>query len=224
MTHTFVATGALTVSVRLLDAHSTLLGRYSITVTMKNYIVWQITSVQSAAASVGADVLTGRFDSTVDRNQRTGLSAVQNSPTRTYLFVSDSADCRAAVVEQFAAGDPIVYTLSVQEAKVVVAANCTANPARYGGSFHLDSLGHGTLTGTVGDDVLGTAAFSVGTVTIGAGAISASMAGATLTGTLHWSEDYGSGVGTYTVQFTATQVQPAPGAGLRTRVMSARSP
>jgi hypothetical protein len=81
-------------------------------------------------------------------------------------------------------------------------------------------LGSGTLYGGVNHNVVPNSVL----FSDSRGTIDATMNGATLTGTLTWIVVYSGGEGTYTIEFTATQVQPIPGPPGTLRAKRQRSP
>ena len=192
--HSFAAIGTYQTSVEMLDGSGKLVGRDSTVVTV-THLAWQlntagVTSVLPAGG-IGSDPLDTLTQQTVDA----ALSGLPGD----LLFRVDSVACSAVVLELGGGPDS---GLVAGTRKGVLAANCGG----YFGTFSMGTLGSGSVTGYVLRNVVPNGVL----LSASSDLLVAVMTGATLSGTFTWTIPYTGGDGVYTVQFSATQVEPPP--------------
>lgn len=145
-------------------------------------------------------------DTAIQQLTAQAIANLTGGPTNTGLYVVGLANggpgCTAgAYLQQHAAGQ-FSDTLITNQFPIAIVGLCGSTDPHYTGTLTLGTLGSGTLVGTA----VGTN--SVDTIVLPGGSINATMSGRTLTGTFVMNVRYSTGLGTYRVGFTATQVVP----------------
>lgn len=212
--HQFPGPGDYTPTVTTYDSTGgARLAQSSSKVSVTVTVIRGIWSMSDATVS---DNLSETLDSTDDQAaQRTvneAMSDITGTPSSTLIFVVDSADCRAIIAERFTG--PVSLTLVPGATKYALGGSCKSNPQIFLGSVSVvGPIGNGSLFGSVGEGAFQSIAWS--DVPSAATSIEAAMGGGQLAGNIYFTVDYYEGAAEYTLSFTATQVYPAPGAGLR---------
>ena len=196
MPHRFAAIGDDRVSVQMLDGSGTLIGADTLPLTV-THVAWQISSVTVTSALPTGGIGSDPIDTVTQQTVNSALSGL----TGDLIFRVDSAACSGIVLEL--GGGPDSGLVSGTH-KAVFASSC----AGFFGNFSMGTLGSGTVSGDV-VHVVPTGAL----LSESSGQLDAVMVGATLSGTFMWAVPYTGGNGVYTIEFTALQVEPPPGAG-----------
>ncbi len=205
--HTWTAVGVYPIKLTLLDPDTRqpmATATASDSVIPPRY-VWHFTSAGAATTQLPpGGIGTSHSDTLALGMINEFLGVLQNTPQNSSLFLETINGCSGLSLEQFPDGAVVDTGVVASAFRAALGVSCTVN--YIAGTLTLGPLGSGSLVGTAGrapgtpDDVL----------TIGGGAINATMNGATLQGTIVWNVNYSTGIATYTFPFTAMQVVPAP--------------
>lgn len=205
--HTYARVGNFKAKVTLYDAANTMLGRDSTIVTVGTLPLygWSLrtATVQSSTLPPGgigrerSDTLAYNFATRV-------ISNLTATPSNSTIFVAGRAiagpTCYAgAILDQAPPGATPVDTLV--DANFVGLLGTCGDPD-FTGSLIMGTLGNGTIIGSAA------AVPSEDVIVVPGGSISATMSSRNLAGTFVWNVRYSTGIGTYTVVFTAVQVRP----------------
>jgi PKD domain len=209
-THTYAAPGVYLITGQVLDpvTHQPLAPTAHLLDTVKviSY-AWKFTSAGTAAVSLPAGGIGSTPGDTLARDSVTAILAhLSAAPADHRIFVLDSLNCHQIYLERFAAGQGNDASLVLNAIVLLLGTEQTATcaPANYNSSVTVGTLGAGPLNGSLTPKNPAVDASFSGT------SITATMSGTTLTGSFVWLVYYTGGVGSYTVQFQATQVLPIP--------------
>jgi hypothetical protein len=188
----------------LVDTTVEATARTSVTVKKPRF-TWRMQTASVQATTLPPGGIGNQRSDTAARNLATQLiTNLTTTPANTGLFVEGIANATAtcdagAILQQFPAGQ-FSDTAVTNIIPMALLGSC-GDPG-WTGSLVLGPLGSGTLVGSAADVP------NPNEILLPGGSINATMASRTLTGTFVMNVRYSTGIGTYRVAFTATQVRP----------------
>ncbi|MCC7053230.1 MAG: PKD domain-containing protein [Gemmatimonadaceae bacterium] len=207
VSHKYTAAGDYVARVVLHDARGTILGRDTTVVSVGTLplVGWALRTVTVQAATLPAGGIGTERSDTLAYNFATAvMSRMTGAPANTALFVGGVAvtgpSCNAgAILQQAPPG--VTPADSLVSAHFVGLLGTCGDPD-FTGTLVMGPLGAGTVVGSAA------AVFNPDLIVVPGGSIAATMTGKALAGTFVWNVRYSTGLGTYTVAFTAVQVRP----------------
>jgi hypothetical protein len=218
--HTFANNGTHRVIVTLVNGDAQgggTVGIDTLFILVSNNVIWRFTSASAPVVTLPAGGIGATAQDTIARDTVVAtFAALASRPGDNRIFLLDSLGCHQIYWEQFPPGHANDSTIAPDAAVLLFGTEPTGICAvpGYNTTVTVGSIGAGPLNATLTPknpllDGIETGA-----------SLTSVMTGTTLTGSFVLQVYYTSGIGTYRVDFVATQVvalpKPPP-AGLRAR-------